>query len=157
MLLCIDIGNTHTHYGVVAEDGTRFLRELPTRQLDHLTDGLGAKLASIFAEHRGVKGVAFCSVVPEATERLLRIFERWRLALPFFQLTHEIKLGVPISYPRPEEIGQDRLANAAGAQRLFGTPAIVIDMGTAVTLDVITKQGGYEGGIIAPGVEIMRR
>ena len=157
MLLCIDIGNTHTHYGVVTDEGTRFFRELPTRQLDHLTDGLGARLASIFSEYRGVNGVAFCSVVPEATERLLRIFERWRLALPFFQLTYDKKIGVPISYPRPEEIGQDRLANAAGAQYLFGTPAIVIDMGTAVTLDVVTRQNGYEGGIIAPGIAIMRR
>lgn len=158
MLLCVDIGNTHTHYGAVGLGGeARFLEQLPTRQIDHYTDGLGAKLAGIFAEYPGVKGVAFCSVVPDATEKLVRVFERWELKLPLFQLTHENKLGVLIGYPRPAEIGQDRLANAAGAQALVGTPAIVIDMGTAVTFDVVTRARGYEGGIIAPGVELMRR
>jgi type III pantothenate kinase len=157
MLLCIDIGNTHTHYGVVGPEGARFLRHLPTRQLDHLADGIGARFAGIFAEQPGVIGVAFCSVVPDATEKLLRVFDRWRLSLPFFQLTHDKKLGVPIGYPRPEEIGQDRLANAAGAHAVFGTPAVVIDMGTAVTFDVVTRSRGFEGGIIAPGLELMRR
>lgn len=157
MLLCIDIGNTHTHYGVVAPEGTRFLRHLPTRQLDHYTDGLNAQLAGIFSEHPGIAAVAFCSVVPDATDKLVRVFERWRLSLPLFQLTHEKNLGVAIGYPRPTEIGQDRLANAAGAQALVGSPAIVIDMGTAVTFDVMTRARGYEGGIIAPGIELMRR
>lgn len=157
MLLCIDIGNTHTHYGIVAPDGARFQRQLPTRLIDHFADGLGARFAHIFAEQPGVQGVAFCSVVPDATERLLRVFERWRLGLPFFQLTHEKNIGLPIGYPRPEEIGQDRLANAAGAQALFGAPAVVIDMGTAVTFDIITRSRGFEGGIIAPGLELMRR
>jgi type III pantothenate kinase len=157
MLLCIDIGNTHTHYGVVGPQGARFMQQLLTRQLDHLVEGLGSRLAQILADHPGVQGVAFCSVVPEASERLVRVLERWRLSLPVFQLTHEKKLGVAITYPRPAEIGQDRLANAAAAQVLVGAPAIVIDMGTAVTFDIVTRAGGYEGGIIAPGIEVMRR
>mgnify|MGYP002358997459 CR=1 FL=1 len=70
--------------------------------------------------------------------------------MPHFQLTHEKKLGLAISYPRPSEIGQDRLANGVGAKVFAGTPAIVIDMGTAVTFDIITRDLGYEGGIIAP-------
>jgi type III pantothenate kinase len=78
-------------------------------------------------------------------------------ALPVFQLTHECRLGVPITYPKPAEIGQDRLANAAAAHALGGSPAVVIDSGTAVTFDVITQNGGYEGGIIAPGLEVTRR
>jgi len=64
---------------------------------------------------------------------------------------------VPITYPNPAEIGQDRLANAAAAHALGGSPAVVIDSGTAVTLDIVTSQGGYEGGIIAPGLELTRR
>jgi type III pantothenate kinase len=157
MLLCIDIGNTHTHYGVVDGTGSRFLRQIPTRQLDQEKDGFGARLSSVMAECPQLDGIAFCSVVPEASEKLRRVLERSRLPLPIFQLTHEKNLGVPIGYPRPAEIGQDRLANAAGAKALFGTPAIVIDMGTAVTFDIVTSTRGYEGGIIAPGVEVMRR
>ncbi len=157
MLLCIDIGNTHTHYGVVDNLGSRFLRQLPTRQLDHADDGFASRLSGLMTECPGLRGIAFCSVVPEATEKLRRVLERAQPPLPVFQLTCDKKLGIPIGYPRPAEIGQDRLANAAGAHALFGTPAIVIDMGTAVTFDIVTKTHGYEGGIIAPGVEVMRR
>ena len=157
MLLCIDVGNTHTHFGVVETKGARFLQHIPTREIDHYADGMGPQMSRVFAEHPGVMGVAYCSVVPEATERLQRVFERWHLACPVFQLTCDKKLGIPISYPRPTEIGQDRLANAAGAHALVGSPVIVIDMGTAVTFDIVTATRGYEGGIIAPGVELMRR
>lgn len=156
MLLCIDIGNTSTHYGVTGTDGALFMRHLPTKKIDDPAIGMGAECEKILNENPTVKGVAFCSVVPEASQRLLGVFARG-LRVPYFQLTHEKKLGVPISYPRPAEIGQDRLANAAGAQALVGMPAIVIDMGTAVTFDIITQTLGYEGGIIAPGVEVMRR
>jgi len=157
MLLCIDIGNTHTHYGVVAKEGALFQRELATRSIDHASDGLGPQLGKLFAEHPAIEGVAFCSVVPDATDKLKRVVERGPLRFELFQLTVDKKIGVPIGYPRPAEIGQDRLANAAGAHALFGGAAVVIDMGTAVTLDVVTEKNGYEGGIIAPGVEIMRR
>ena len=157
MLLCIDIGNTHTHYGVVDALGSRFLRQLATRQIGHADDGFAARFETVAAECPGLRGIAFCSVVPPATEKLLRVLEKLRTPLPVFQLTHQKKLGVPIGYPRPAEIGQDRLANAAGAHALFGTPAVVIDMGTAVTFDIVTRARGYEGGIIAPGVEVMRR
>ncbi len=157
MLLCIDIGNTHTHYGIVDDQGARFLKNIPTRQLDHGEDGFAARLRSLQQENPGLAGAAFCSVVPEAGEKLIRILERAQPPLPFFQLTYESKIGVPIGYPRPAEIGQDRLANAAGAHACYGTPAIIIDMGTAVTFDIVTATRGYEGGIIAPGVEVMRR
>ena len=157
MLLCIDIGNTHTHFGVVGNEGATEMRQIPTRELDHYSDGMGPQMARLFQERPGIEGVAFCSVVPEASERLRRVFSTWSLSVPVFQLTSEKKLGVPIGYPKPTEMGQDRLANAAGAKALVGAPAIVIDMGTAVTFDIVTRANGFEGGIIAPGVEVMRR
>ena len=156
-LLCIDIGNTHTHFGVVATGATAFQHALPTRLLDDAREGLAPRLAQISAEHPGLKGAAFCSVVPAATEKLQRLLAARAWPRPVFQLTHEKKLGVRIGYPRPQEIGPDRLANAAGAHALFGSPAVVIDLGTAVTFDIITQSRGYEGGIIAPGIELMRR
>lgn len=157
MLFCIDIGNTHTHFAVVESSGARNLEKIRTREIDHPVEGLGPKISRIFSENSGLRGIAFCSVVPEATERLERVFERFTPTCSVFHLTCEKALGVKISYPRPTEIGQDRLANAAGAHALVGSPAIVIDMGTAVTFDIVTRKGGYEGGIIAPGVEVMRR
>jgi type III pantothenate kinase len=157
MLLCIDIGNTHTHYGIVANGQALFLRELPTHRIDHPAEGFGPVLDRLVAEHAALEGAAFCSVVPAAAELLGRVFELHQPSLRLFQLTPDKRLGVPLSYPKPLEIGQDRLANVAGAQAFCGTPAIVIDLGTAVTFDIVTRSHGYEGGIIAPGFDVMRR
>lgn len=158
MLLCIDIGNTNTHYGLVTEaDGARAQYDIPTRSLEDPAGGIGPKIAAHLARQPGIEGLAFCSVVPSATEALRRTLARDRFPLPVLHLTHDKKLGIPITYPRPAEIGQDRLAGAAGALSLGDLPAIVIDMGTAVTLDIVTRARGYEGGIIAPGLELMRR
>jgi len=156
-LLCIDVGNTHTHYGVVADGQARELRELPTRKLDHPSEGLGPVLDRLAAEEPALEGAAFCSVVPAVSRVLGDVLSDHRFARPVFQLTPDKRLGVPLGYPKPQEIGQDRLANAAGAQVVCGAPAIVIDLGTAVTFDIITRSRGYEGGVIAPGVDVMRR
>ncbi len=64
-------------------------------------------------------------------------------------------LGIKVTYPRPETIGADRLANACGAAARYGTPAIVADFGTALTFDVISRSEGYIGGVIAPGLPLM--
>lgn len=157
MLLCIDIGNTHTHYGVVANGQALAQHQLVTRAIDHPSEGFDPVLARIMAEHPALEGAAFCSVVPAAGKLLMGVFEERRFARPIFQLTSDRRIGVPIAYPKPQEIGQDRLANVAGVQAFFGTPAVVIDLGTAVTFDIVTRARGYEGGIIAPGLDVMRR
>jgi len=155
-LLCIDVGNTHTHYGVVSTGQTLFQRDLLTRLIDHASEGFGPVLDRIVASHPDLEGAAFCSVVPAASSQLQGVFELRKFARPLFQLTADRRLGVPLAYPKPQEIGQDRLANAAGAQACWGAPAVVIDLGTAVTFDIITRARGYEGGIIAPGLDVMR-
>jgi type III pantothenate kinase len=157
MLLCLDIGNTHTHFGIVGPDGARAMSAVPTPRLDHAVDGLGPRLAALLADQPNLAGAAFCSVVPAAAPLLRRVLEAARFAPPVFQLTPAAALGIPIAYPHPAEIGQDRLANAAGAHALRGSPVIVIDLGTAVTFDIVTRRGGYEGGIIAPGAALMRK
>jgi len=154
-LLCIDIGNTHTHFGVVDSDGTAELGSVPTATLDDCLIGLPPILREL-SRMQNLDGVAFCSVVPAVNERLRAVLAL-HLQVSIFQLTHECQLGVSITYPHPVEIGQDRLANAVAAHALGGSPALVIDSGTAVTFDVITQHGGYEGGIIAPGLEVTRR
>ncbi len=95
------------------------------------------------------------SVVPSATPRwrwlLRRIFR-----LETFVLTHRARLPVGIRYPAPERIGADRLANACAAVVRYGAPAVVADFGTALTFDVIDARGDYIGGVIAPGLPLMR-
>ena len=160
LLFCVDIGNTHTHYGIVGAGGlfpASATDEIATPQLDHPVHGL----EPILRRHLAAAdtpipvAVAFCSVVPAAAPLLRRALEP--LGRPIWQLTHRAKLGIPITYPQPTEIGQDRLANAAGAHAIVGAPAIVIDLGTAVTFDIVTRAGGYEGGIITPGPALMTR
>jgi type III pantothenate kinase len=102
-------------------------------------------------------GACWCSVVPPINTRLQESLRHFLSGKPIVGLHHKGNLGIPIHYPRPEEIGQDRLANAIGAAFLYGVPAIVIDMGTATTFDIVSQSGGYEGGIIAPGMGLMTR
>ncbi|MES2309536.1 MAG: type III pantothenate kinase [Verrucomicrobiota bacterium] len=90
------------------------------------------------------------SVVPQKTA----LFQK--IASPhLFLLNGKTAKGITIDYPKPAQIGADRIANAIAAQHLYGTPAIVIDFGTAVTFDVVTAEGAYAGGVIAPGLNAM--
>lgn len=70
-------------------------------------------------------------------------------------LTAKSELNIRIDYPAPETIGPDRLANAVAVTELYGTPAVVIDFGTAVTFDIVSAEKAYIGGVIAPGLEAM--
>lgn len=70
-------------------------------------------------------------------------------------VSHAVNLGIPVSYPKPETIGADRLANACEAAAVYGSPVIVCDFGTALTFDIVKKRTGYAGGIICPGLPLM--
>ena len=153
MLLCIDIGNTQTDIGLLRPGGqtsAQATSTLPTAELGEISAAINTLLAD-----EPLTGIAYCSVVPSATERVAALLGHHDL--PIWQLTHTANLGVPIHYPKPSEIGQDRLANTAGACALGAPPVVVIDLGTAVTFDIISQRGGYEGGIITPGPALMTR
>jgi type III pantothenate kinase len=98
--------------------------------------------------------VALCSVVPKATPSV-KAFVNGTFELECLELNPETLCGVGINYPEPQRIGPDRLANSVAARAKFGAPALVVDFGTAVTFDVVDKQGDYVGGIIAPGLAAM--
>ena len=93
--------------------------------------------------------VFLSSVVPTKNSAVLAAFPNTVVLGP------HLDLGVGIDYPNPESIGADRLANAAACAALYGTPAIVVDFGTAVTFDVLSAKGSYIGGVIAPGLNAM--
>lgn len=153
-VLTIDIGNTHTHWGLLQEATDECQPEVfPT-----------IRNSADQARYEGMLGgalsrsdqVAFASVVPAAVPLLEDFLRRHYPHLKVFHLQAGNMPGdVKISYPQPREIGEDRLANAVAATRLHDLPAVVIDLGTAVTFDIISPDKGYEGGIIAPGIRIM--
>lgn len=155
-ILCFDIGNTHTHYSVVENRRAVLSGTLKTAAIDDADYGVPALLRSASVLEFDLAGISFCSVVPAATEKLQAVLARDVPALTVCRVYHENAPGLGIHYPNPREIGPDRLANCIGAQARFGAPAVIIDMGTAVTFDILSENG-YEGGIIAPGLEIMTR
>lgn len=95
--------------------------------------------------------ITLCSVVPDSTILIKTIFDQ-----PIHHISHQSKMPITIDYPNPSKIGADRLANASAAILDRQGPAIVIDFGTAVTFDVISKIGSYLGGVIAPGTASLR-
>lgn len=151
-VLCIDVGNSHTRIATVTEQGVQKKEKIKTSGIS-LPGGEIAIVLDRFISAGEVKGFSFCSVVPGIYPHLLKHLRIFTSNL--FNLTYKTCKGLKISYPDPQEIGQDRLANTIGAQAKYGAPAIVIDMGTAVTLDVLSREGGYEGGVIAPGLALM--
>lgn len=153
MILLVDIGNTHTHVGLALGDRIVRVRDLGTAAVRAGT--AREELVRFLGRQAGrVRGAAMASVVPAATEPAMGLI-REVTGVAVLPLTPATLRGVKLDYPRPETIGQDRLANAIAAHRHHGAPAVVVDFGTAVTFDVVSKAGAYVGGIIAPGLAAM--
>ncbi len=104
-----------------------------------------------FVKQRKIDIFVACSVVPTKNGVVRKAAKRSKI----LWLTPQLQLGVGIDYPNPKTIGADRLANAAAVADLYGSPAIVVDFGTAVTFDIVSAQRNYIGGVIAPGLESM--
>ncbi|MGA9451631.1 MAG: type III pantothenate kinase [Verrucomicrobiia bacterium] len=151
MLLLFDIGNTNTHLGLANDRRVVKNTNMPTSLWFR---GAAGMLVKKFVGRASLEGVALCSVVPRATPHVRKTVRRfWDLNA--FELTPKTLRGIGIDYPKPDTIGQDRLANAVAARKRFGAPAVVVDFGTAVTFDVVNRAGNYAGGIIAPGLAAM--
>ena len=159
MLLAVDIGNSQTSFGLF--DGARLRQHW---RLDSRTcataDGYAASLFSLFSAAKVLSGsiqmVALCSVVPSA-DREFKQFISSYLRCPWFEIEYSMPLGFRLNVDSPKEVGADRLANAEYACRRLKLPCIVVDFGTATTLDVVvpgTERPSYEGGVILPGVGI---
>lgn len=150
-LVLFDIGNTNTHIGLA--DASRIIRQsdVPT---EGWFDGTALTFLKKLVLTGEIRGAAVCSVVPRATPRVLSTVKQlWKLTC--LELSPQTLVGVGIQYPRPETIGPDRLANALAARQHYGAPVVVVDFGTAVTFDVVSREGNYVGGIIAPGLASM--
>jgi type III pantothenate kinase len=102
---------------------------------------------------RAVSGVVISSVVPPLTIAFTEMVERYGGLSPIV-VTHTTKTGVRFDIDQPEQAGADRIVNSAAVVALYGGPAIVIDFGTATTFDVVSADGAYQGGAIAPGINI---
>ncbi|SDR67228.1 type III pantothenate kinase [Opitutus sp. GAS368] len=157
MLLCLDVGNTQIHGGVFDGDTLLVQFRKSTSPLG-TTDELGIFFTAVLRENgidpRKVTSVAICSVVPAALYSLRGAAEKYFRCEPFI-LQAGVKTGLKIKYRNPLEVGADRIANAiAAVQRHPARDLLVVDLGTATTIEVITATGDYLGGAILPGVGV---
>ena len=156
MLLAIDIGNTNIVLGVY--DGERLIaRWRAATEAERTTDEYAVLLANFFAQRRfSFSAMGDCilsSVVPPLIPIFVKLGERYLGTTPLV-VGAGIRTGVRIRYDNPQEVGADRVVNALAARQLYGTPAIVVDFGTATTFDCVSAEGDYLGGAIAPGIGI---
>ena len=158
MLLVIDVGNTNTVFGVFynGEEEPKFHKRTVTRR-DRTSDELGVFLKGFFKEENidsnNISHAIYSSVVPGFNPIVSRMLEDWFKVDPI-SVTVNTKLPFTITYPRPFEIGADRLVNAAAVVKMYGGKNIIIDMGTATTFCVVNEKNEYIGGLIAPGLKI---
>jgi type III pantothenate kinase len=157
MLLTLDVGNSQIHGGVFTGD-TLSLQFRKTTQPIGSSDELGVFLRALLRENdldpARVERVAICSVVPAVAYPLRSACVKYFNREPFI-LQAGVKTGLKIRYRNPAEVGADRVASAIGAaQRQPGRNLMVVDCGTATTVEVITAGGDYLGGAIMPGVGI---
>jgi type III pantothenate kinase len=146
MLLAIDIGNTNISFGIFK--GNRIIK-----RFNLLTKIYNLKKLSRLLTKFKVDDVIISSVVPKVTNLLEKDIKRLFSLKPYI-LGKNIKVPIKNLYRKPKQVGQDRLANAYAGIRLYGSPLIVVDFGTAITFDVLSKDKEYLGGIILPGLRI---
>jgi type III pantothenate kinase len=150
-LLAIDVGNTQTVFGLFEGEELREHWRVATER-NRSGDELGALYGS-FIELDGVDGIALASTVPQ----LHRAYEDFAMEFAkaeLLDLGPGVKTGVSIRYDDPREVGPDRIANAVAALERYGAPAIVVDFGTSTNFDVVSPEGEYVGGVLAPGIEV---
>jgi len=156
MLLAIDAGNTTITFALYDSDSLVANWRLGT---DHgrTEDEYAAILHTLFSEKElrfsAVDCIGICSVVPLATESLVRFSEK-HLGVKPLVVGPGLELGIAVRYSPVSDVGADRLANAVAAHERYNRACIVVDFGTATTFDAISRDGEYLGGAIAPGIQI---
>ena len=157
MLLAIDVGNTNTVFGIY--DGEAWLSLWRSATDSTKTaDDYGVWLSQLCR----IEGIPFgeidaciiSTVVPQAQFNFRNLARRYLNVEPMFIGEAGVELGVPIRIDRPEQAGADRLVNAVGAHVQYEGALIVVDSGTATTFDIVGPDGGFEGGIISPGINL---
>ncbi|MEW6624137.1 MAG: type III pantothenate kinase [Bacillota bacterium] len=156
MLLAVDVGNTNIMMGVFQDKDLTDTWRVSTDP-SKTADELGVLFKQLF-EYKGISfsdisAVAISSVVPPIMQALDQMCREYIGVAPFV-VGHGSRIDLAIEFDNPKEIGADRIVNAVGAIDKYGSPAVVVDFGTATTFDAISDEGHYLGGAIAPGVGI---
>lgn len=154
MLLTVDIGNTNVTLGVFDGEKLRATWRMAT-EVHRMADEYAAILLNLLPHENiatsDITDVCLCNVVPPLTTTFIELSQRYFKTAPLV-VGAGVKTGVRIRMDNPKEVGADRIADAAAAHHLYGGPVIIIDLGTATTFSIISKEGDFIGGIIATGI-----
>ena len=155
MMLAVDVGNPQTVVGLFDGDVLAAHWRVSSDAAitaDELAVKLGGLLDLAGFDEGDVEHVIVGSVVPRLTDAWAEVADLLA-GEPAMIVGPGLKTGLPIRYDNPHEVGADRIVNGVAAIQEFGAPVLVVDFGTATTVDVIDSEGGYLGGAIAPGLE----
>jgi len=157
MLLAIDAGNTNIVFAV--HDGKEIRAEWRTvTKTPHTADEYGVLLKQLFEteslKFSDIGAAIIASVVPAVMFDLRQFCRRYLKCEPFVVGDEDVDLGIAIHVDRPEAVGADRLVNTVAAHEHYKGALIVVDFGTATTFDIVSANGDYEGGVIAPGANL---
>ncbi len=147
MILAVDIGNTRISFALVKNNKVFCVESIETKEINNIP-----KVLKRFSKNVLDKAV-ICSVVPKMNNKIIKEIKKIcrvdaKLAGP------DIKVPIRNNYKKPKQVGADRLTCAFAAKEIYGYPSVVIDFGTAITFDIISKDGSYEGGMIIPGIRL---
>ena len=148
MLLAIDIGNTTIGFAVIRKAGR--IESVAIIDTDAKANKIKAVVAKILKGH-SISRAVICSVVPKASKTLEGMLKK---TMPVDIIGRDIMVPIKNRYKNPKQVGQDRLVGSYGAMKIYGCPLIVVDLGTAITFDVISPKGEYLGGAIVPGIRL---
>ena len=158
MLLAIDAGNTNTLFAVYDESDRMVDSWRASTDAKRTADEYAVWLTQLMAldglRPEAITGAMIASVVPATLFALKSLCRRYFKLEPMVIGEPGVEIGIEVRIARPDQVGADRLVNAVAAHGAFAGPLIVIDFGTATTFDVIGPDGAYEGGIIAPGINL---
>jgi type III pantothenate kinase len=153
MFLAIDIGNTNVTMGVFEGEKIRYTWRLET-DIHKMPDEYAASLMALLQFRKiamtDIKEVALCSTVAPLIPIFVELLHDYFKISPIV-VGPGVKTSIRIRYENPKEVGADRIVNTVAGFKLYGGPTIVVDLGTATTFDVISKEGDFIGGAIAPG------
>lgn len=156
MLLALDVGNTNITIGIFKNGVLADHRRLRTVR-EQTSDEWGILLASLLGfaglDAKTLDGIVISSVVPPLNSSLAEMSQRYFNTEAMF-VTTETPTGLTILYENPTEVGADRIVNSVAALHKYGGPCVIVDLGTAITFDVVSANAEYLGGIIAAGIGI---
>lgn len=154
MLLTSDIGNTNITLGLF--EGDEFKEELRIPSDRDMSAVEYESLLKSLLKDYSIDSCIVGSVVEELNEKFINSIKNI-FGIDSLFVSTDINLGIKVVTDSPNEVGADRIANASGASRLYKTPIIVVDFGTATSFDIVNEKGEFMGGVIAPGINLQMK